>query len=159
MASLNELIVLNGRLDADAERLRRLRSYRDGDQPLAFLSPGDRAKLKGRLVRLAVNVPVRMVGSVAAGLEVTGFASGVDAEPDLRLWELWRRARMPRRSRLAIEDALTYGRAYLIAWRGVDGRPTITVESPASVMCRHDPATGDVVSAVKRWVSDDGTED
>src|SRR5690606_35661638 len=124
----------------------------------SFLSPGDRDKLKGRLDRLAVNLPRLMVRSVADRLQVTGFTSGMDAEPDLGLWELWRRARMPRRSRLAIEDALTYGRAYLIAWRGVDGRPTITVESPVSVMCRHDPATGEVVSAVKRWLSDDGTE-
>src|SRR5690606_39810420 len=93
MASLNELIVLNGRLDADAARLRRLRLYRDGDQPLAFLSPGDRDKLKGRLDRLAVNLPRLMVRSVADRLQVTGFTSGMDAEPDLGLWELWRRDR------------------------------------------------------------------
>ncbi len=157
MTTHDDLVLLNQRLDADAARLRRLRTYLAGEQPLAFLSPSDSVKLDGRITKLAVNVPRLMVRSVADRLAVTGFLSGDAVDPDAALWRAWRRNRMVRRSGQAIWDALSFGRSYLMVGPGAGGA-RISVESPASVICRHDPATGDVVSAIKRWVSDDDTE-
>src|SRR5690606_38771432 len=47
--------------------------------------------------------------------------------------------------------ALTLGSAYVIVWAGADGEPLVTVESAAQVAVQRDPATREVVAAVKRW--------
>jgi len=151
-------VYLNQHLDADQARLRMLRMYYAGEQPLAFLSPGDAEKLNGRIRQLAVNVPRLMVRAVADRLAVTGFTSGADAVPSPSLWEVWRRSRMHRRGPQAITEALISGRSYVLVWTGPSGRPVISVESPCSVLARHDPASGEVVAAAKRWTNDEGTQ-
>jgi hypothetical protein len=152
MTDLDVLIKLNQKLDADQANLSQLRTYSLGEQPLSFLSQADRDRLDSRLTALPVNIPRLVVRSIADRLSVSGFTR--NGEPDADLLNLWRRNKMMRRGTAAMEDALTYGRSYLLIGND-EGRARISVESPFGVITKHDPATGDVVAAVKRWVDED----
>jgi hypothetical protein len=59
-----------------------------------------------------------------------------------------------RRRSTAHTDALVYGRSFVIVWADKQGNPVVTVESPRQVAVVRDPATRQVVAALKRWVAD-----
>lgn len=149
--SATHLETLGRRLDEQAAVLARLDAYYRGQQPTAFLAPAAKAALGDRLRVLAVNYPRLAVGSLAERLTVTGFRTeGPDAAPDAALWAVWRANGMEDGAGQAHVDALVYGRAFVIVWAGPTG-PRVTVESAQQVAVEHDPATRQVVAAVKRW--------
>ena len=145
---------LSDKLSASEPTLSRLDAYYDGTQPAAFLSVEAREALGDKLRVLAVNFPRLAVQAVAERLQVKGFQTGGEgSDPDAELWGIWRRNRMEDAAAQAHVDALVYGRLFVIVWAGKNGQPLITVESPKQVAVLRDPATREVTSAMKRWVS------
>ncbi|QZY52718.1 phage portal protein [Leucobacter tenebrionis] len=156
MSTQDILETLSGQLDEAQSGLSTLDSYYNGRQPAAFMQAKSRAALDGRLNALSVNFPRLLVSSVAERLRVTGFRPfGADAA-DESVWEAWQRSDLDTQAQLAHVDALTYGRSYVIVWVDAAGNPLVTVESAKQMITDHDPATGAVRAAVKRW--EDGKE-
>lgn len=142
---------LSARLDESQAELSRLDAYYDGRQPAAFLSTKSKDALEGRLKVLSVNFPRLLVNSIAERLQVTGFRAFGEETADESLWRVWETNDLTTMSQLAHIDALTHGRSYVIVWADGDGKPLVTVESSRQVITSHDPATGAVTAAVKRW--------
>lgn len=137
------------RLDEKAALYSSLTRYYEGTQPLTFLSPEARASLNDRLSTVSVNIPRLLVDSISERLRVTGCS-----RPDT--WQDWTRNDLDTMHRIAHREALLLGDAYAIVWARPDGSPLVTVESATQVTVQTDPATREVVSAVKRWESKDG---
>lgn len=151
MVTTDTLETLSARLDEAQSGLSKLDSYYEGRQSAAFLSAKSKEALEGRLRRLSVNFPRLLVNSVAERLKVTGFRGIGEETADANLWQVWEHNDLSTQSHLAHVDALTYGRSYVIVWAGADGKPLVTVESARQVITAHNPATGAVTAAVKRW--------
>ncbi len=151
MSRVDVLAALGQKLDEQASPLSVLDSYYSGTQPLSFLSPKAREALGNRLRALTVGFPRLAVDALAERLRIVGFRDGQPGDPfDPVLWADWRRAGMVDGSAQAITEALTLGRSFVMVW-GQGGRPTVSVESPRQVAVARDPATRQVVAAVKRW--------
>lgn len=137
------------KLDEKAALYSRLTAYYEGRQPLTFLSPEARAALNDRLSAVSVNVPRLLVDSIAERLRITGCS-------DADTWADWTRNDLDTMHRIAHREALLLGDAFAIVWAGRDGAPLVTVESATQVAVQTNPATREVVSAVKRWEAKDG---
>lgn len=148
----NKLLdALSAKLDESQAGLSNLDAYFEGRQPAAFLSPKSQEALANKLKVLSVNFPKLLVNSVAERLKVTGFKVFGENDADAELWKVWQANDLEAQSHLAHVDSLTYGRSFVFVWSGPDGKPLVTVESAKQVAVFHDPATGVVTSAVKRW--------
>ena len=152
MSTQDILENLSARLDEAQSPLARLDAYYDGRQPAAFLNTKSRDALDGRLKALSVNFPRLLVGSVAERLRITGFRPFGADTADESVWRAWQRCDLDTQAQLAHVDALAYGRSYVIVWVDEAGQPLVTVESARQMLTDHDPATGVVRAAVKRWV-------
>ena len=130
--------------------LRSLRSqYLAGNQPMAYLAPEAREALGTRFGRMSTNLPRLAVNSLAERLRVTGFL--VDGAPDAQLWADWMRSDLDQMAPVAHREALALGESFVIVWGDAAGNPQVTVESPAQAAVLRDPASREVVAAVKRW--------
>lgn len=127
--------------------LRRLKHYR-GESPAAFLSKNSQKALDDRLRRLSVNFPRLAVGALADRLTIKGFLRSGKPSP---LWEQFRQARGPQLANMIHADRLTFGSAYVTVWATETGRPTLTGDTQATMTHDVDPATGQVLWAVRRW--------
>ncbi|MCM3554007.1 phage portal protein [Janibacter melonis] len=137
-------------LDEKAATYSQLTAYYEGRQPLTFLSPEARESLNNRLAAVSVNIPRLLVDSIAERLRITGCT-----RPDV--WADWRANDLDTMHRVAHREALLLGDAFVIVWARPDGSPLVTVESATQVAVQTDPATREVLSAVKRWEAPDGT--
>ncbi|MFN7244406.1 MAG: phage portal protein, partial [Dietzia cercidiphylli] len=138
------------KIDQRAPALSMLEKYYAGTQPLAYLTPEAREAIGTRFDRLAVNVPRLLVSALAERLQVTGFdVAGTRSE---QLWNLWTGSDLDQLAAQAHREALVLGSAYALVWADRYGRPRVTIESPHSMAVARDPATGEVVGAVKRWI-------
>lgn len=151
MVTSDILESLSARLDEVQSPLAKLDAYYDGKQPAAFLSQKSKDALDGRLRVLSVNFPRLLVNSLAERIRVTGFRGIGDETADPSLWQVWENNDLTTQSHLAHVDALTHGRSYVIVWADESGKPLVTVESARQVITAHNPATGSVTAAVKRW--------
>lgn len=138
------------RIDEGAARRALLEQYYTGSQPLAFLAPEARQALGTRFGRMASNIPRLAVTALSERLRVVGFR-GVD------VWADWTRADMDQLAPIAHREALTLGTAYVIVWADATGRPQVTIESAHQTAVERDPATREIVAAVKRWETPTGT--
>ena len=139
--ALNKPVALHNTLDA----------YWYGRQPLAFIAPEQRKLLDNRLGRLVSNIPRLTVTTLAERLGVQAF-DGVDIS------DAWESSDMPQHCGTLFREALLLGSAYVLVSVGTDGKPLITVESARQVSVERDPATGTVLSALKRWETRSSTE-
>lgn len=154
MVTSNVLETLSARLDEAQSPLSRLDAYYGGCQPASFLSTKSRDALDNKLRVLSVNFPRLLVNSLAERLQITGFRGVGEDVADPLLWRIWEANDLSTQAHMAHVDALTHGRSYVIVWAGADGKPLVTVESARQVITSHDPATGAVTAAVKRWEDD-----
>lgn len=146
------LETLSAKLLESQANLSNLDRYFEGRQPAAFLSAKSQEALSNKLKILGVNFPKLLVTSLSERMAVTGFRTADDSTADKELWRIWQANDLESQSYLAHVDALSYGRSFVIVWAGTDGRtPRVTVESAKQVAVIHDPATGAVRAAVKRW--------
>lgn len=131
------------KIDGNGSRTTELDKFYSGTQPLAFLSPEAKVALGTRFGRMASNIPRLAVTALAERLRVTGF-TGAD------VWGEWIRNDLDQLSGVAHREALLLGDSYVMVWaRG--GRPVVSIESARQVAVRRDPATRQIVAAVKRW--------
>lgn len=147
---------LSTKITEGAVILTALDSYWNGAQPAAFLSPEARDALGNRLRTLSVNFPRLSVTAKADRLTVTGFRRHGEDTPDPEVWAAWRRNGMEDGSAQGMTDALVYGRSFITVWANASGQPLVTVESPRNMAVLRDPATRQVVAAMKRWAGADG---
>ncbi len=140
-------------LDEGAARRSMLEQYAAGEQPLAFLAPEARTALGTRFGRMAVNVPRLAVNALAERLRVTGFT--LDGLPSPALWADWQREDLDQLAPVAHREALTLGESFVIVWADSAGNPLVSVESAHQVAVLRDPATRDVLAAIKRWTLPD----
>lgn len=152
---MNLFHTLLQRLDERRADLTTLDAYYQGRQPLAYLSPEAKAALGTRFNLVGTNVCRLAVTSLAERLRITGFT--VDGTHDTDLWKTWLRNDLDQLAPVAHREALALGRAYVIVWADESGRARVTVESAHQVTTMHDPATREVVAAIKRWEAADGT--
>lgn len=128
-------------LDGRQANIAADQRYLDGTQPLAFLS--STARDATRLGRMASNIPAVQVNAIAERLRVTGLVGGDRSDfvrNDLDVV-------LP----VAFREALGVGSAYAIVWDSTGTRrPTCSVESAEQVVVRRDPASREIVSALKR---------
>lgn len=140
-------------LESDLARRTTRELYYKGEQPLAFLAPEARLAIGSRFGRIATNLCRVTVNALAERLRVTGFSG-----PALgTLWDDWKANDLDQMVGLAHREALALGEAYVIVWADKQGRPLVTVESPSQVAVQRDPATREVIRAVKRWEASDAT--
>lgn len=142
-------------IDAEAARFEQLDRYYRGEQPLAFLAPEARSALGNRFGRMASNIPRLAVTALAERLRVTGFRADRGEET---LWADWLSNDLDQWAGTLHREALTLGKAYVIVWADEIGRPQVSVESARQVAVVRDPATRQVVAAVKRWRTKTTTE-
>lgn len=147
------LRLLLDRIDGQRARAARFQQAWKGEQPAAYLSKKSRESLDSRLNRLSVNAPRLVVKSVCERLSVTGFRRDDGEHPDPALWDRWRAAGMVGLSDLIHTDRALYGAAYVTVWGGDDGTPVVTGDNPRTMAVDLDPATGETLSAVRRWNS------
>lgn len=140
-------------LDSDYALLTRCDNYYRGKQPLAYLDPEVRRAVGSRLAPVVLNWPRILVDAMEQRLDVEGFRTAARPGIEGELWQLWQANDLDETSQQAHIDALVYGRAFVMVWAGDDPAfPRITVESPMQVITETDPATRQVVGALKRWV-------
>lgn len=137
------------RLDEHEPRATLLDRYYAGEQPLAFLSPEAKTALGDRLTTMSSNVCRVAVSALSERLRVTGFTRAGQA--DSALWTAWTRNDMDQLAPVAHREALIHGRSYALVWADRAGRSQVTVESARQIATLRDPATREVVAAVKRW--------
>lgn len=148
---LDTLTRLLQKVDERAAVHSTLNAYASGTQALTYLAPEIRTQLSNRLSRVAVNVPRLLVDSLVERLRVVGF-EGVD------VWTDWRRNGLVELAPVAHREALVLGDAFAIVWARPDGSPLVTIESSQQMAAEFDPATRELVRAVKRWETPaDGT--
>ena len=151
----NTLDTLLQKLDEPVGKYSHYDRYYNGQQPLAYLAPEARTALGNRFGRMASNIPRLAVTALSERLRVTGFRTNDD---DSAVWADWSRNDLDQLSAVAHREALTLGRSYAIVWADAFGRPQVTVESARQVTVLRDPATREVLAAVKRWETDTTTE-
>ncbi|GFH34300.1 phage portal protein [Streptomyces pacificus] len=148
--------------DGEKPDLRLLDSYYEGEQPLSYLAPELEAEMDARIRQVVVNWPQLVVDSLEERLDVEGFRFPGEAEADGELWRIWQANRLDAGSHQGHLDALAMRRAYVIVGAREDDpdTPLITVESAMDVFAEHDPRTGALAAAVKRWCEElpDGSE-
>ncbi|HIZ98250.1 MAG TPA: phage portal protein [Candidatus Janibacter merdipullorum] len=142
---MNDLLTtLTQRLDEHEGRMTRLDRYYAGEQPLAFLAPEARTALGDRLSVMSSNLCRVAVTALAERLRVTGFE-----HPNV--WDSWTRNDLDQTAAIAHREALIHGRSFALVWADRQGRSQVTIESARQVTTLRDPATREVVAAVKRW--------
>lgn len=141
-------------LDHDAAARARRNRYYYGKAPLAYLSPEARTALGQRFSVMTSNVCRVAVNSLAERLRVTGFTGTRAAIA----WADWLRCNLDQLAPAVHRDALALGVGYLLVWADDQGRPQVTVETADQVAVVRDPASREVVAAVKRWEDDKGTK-
>lgn len=139
------------KVDEPAARYAELGRYYSGTQSLAFLCPEAKTALGNRFGRMASNIPRLAVTALAERLRITGFS-------DPELWADWIRNDLDQQSHIAHREALLLGDSYVMVWADQFGRPRVTVESAKQVAVLRDPATREVIAAVKRWPTQETTE-
>ncbi len=144
---MNDLLhTLTTKLDAGSAERSRLDSYYAGTNALTYLAPEAREALGNRLSRVAANIPRLLVDAAAERLRVTGF-EGVD------VWPHWQRLHGHTVADQVHREALILGDAFVLVWGDDRGNPILSPESPHHVAVITDPATGQVLHAIKRWTS------
>lgn len=139
--------------DRDKPELKLMDSYYEGEQPLSYLAPELEAEMDERIRQVVVNWPQLVVDSLEERLDVEGFRFPEEAEADAELWRIWQANRLDSQSHQGHLDAFVQRRSYVIvgARKDDEDTPLITVESALDVFAEHDPRTGEVAAAVKRW--------
>lgn len=134
--------------------LLRLRDQWRGESPAAYLSVKSRTALDSRLDKLGANFPRLVVNSLAERLTLKSLTLGGDADPELF------RAFTSAGGRVLAEqvhaDRLLFGSAYVTVWADEYGRATLTGDTPLTMTHGADPATGEVLWALRCWQVGDG---
>lgn len=133
-------------------KLDHLTKHWDGEAPAAFLSKDSRDALEGKVRKVGVNMPRLAITSVTDRIKVQGFRQQGDESADKTLGAIMRRANLAAAAdRMHVTRAL-YGAAYVTVWTSErTGLPVVLTDSPLNAAVDTDPATGEVLAAVRTW--------
>ncbi|WP_298043096.1 phage portal protein [uncultured Citricoccus sp.] len=145
MTDIDILTGLLQQLDERAGEHTRSVAYYEGRQGITMLAPEIRQALNNRLQAVSVNVPRLLVDSIAERLRIVGFRASQD------VWADWLANDLDVQARYVHKEALLLGDCFVIVWADAAGRPLVSVESATQVAAEIDPATRQLVRAVKRW--------
>lgn len=146
-------------LDRRAKSVEKLESYNDGPVPMPEAVKVARLTHAYKLLLPVSAAPwgSLVTNAVATQLEVAGIRSR-DTDADKVVSAIWSGNDMDVESKLAIDLALTSGRAFAIVWpddeSGGDVRIDIERADQVIVMYR-EGSRRDRVAALRRWVDDD----
>lgn len=138
---------------ATAEYYDLFENYYLGRQILQFLAPEVREAVGNRLSALHVDWPRLVIRAVEERVRVEDFRLA-NQETFKDAADIWQRNNMDEDSIAAHLDAFLYGRSFASVWKK-NGKATMRAESPKQVWVEHDPGTGDVRWAIKRWFDKD----
>ena len=148
------LDILTERMDADAQRYRRLAQYVNGDAPLPELSRDTSEAWKTFQKEARTNFGATIRDAVAdrvvpLGITVGGSVSSPSAKAAALVW---RDNRMDSVVRELLIHGLTYGRSFLSVYASDSGVPVIVAESPLRVCVDTDPLRPwRINAAVRVW--------
>src|SRR5699024_10977616 len=96
-----------------------------------------------------------VVTSTVDRMRVSGFRKIGANLADQTMWERWRAAGLVAGSELIHTDRLLYGAAFVTVWSHSRNprRPVAMLDSPLTAWADTDPATGEVLRAVRRWTA------
>ena len=154
---MSNIETLNRKIDMTSGAFRLADQYIAGNQPAAFMSKKSREALDDRMSRMSVGIPKLAVSALTERLSVQGFRVEGSDEPDPALSAVSDRVDLELTIAQALNDMLTYGQGYVSVWVDDRGQATATAESPYQTAVTRDPATGEIVAALKRWRDSDGT--
>lgn len=144
---------LSGRLGNCQLEIDVLHAYYKGAQRLEHLGLAVPPELRRFIVIL--NFPRVAVNAVRDRLKVNGFRLAGSSKTDAEMWRVWQANNMDLKSRLGFVEALVARRSYLVV--GTNPRdpetPLMTVESPRTMTAVHDPVTGQVVAALRKYAN------
>lgn len=141
-------------LDRQRPGLLRLRDQWRGESPAAYLSAVSRDALDKRLGKLGANFPRLVVNSLAERLTLKSVTIGGDADPSL--FSEFKGAGGVQLAEQIHTDRLLFGSAYVTVWADEYGRATLTGDTPLTMTHGADPATGEVLWALRCWSVGDG---
>lgn len=145
--NINKIESLVQRLDINQNRLvRRERRY-SGDSVITFTSDSlidSYRDLNSNLFKLAVD----SVSERIRPSRVECFIAGKQKNDVAKRY--WEDSHIPQKISALVADALALGSAYMIVWHDGDS-PFLSAESARGMVANHDPITGRVVDAVKRY--------
>lgn len=153
---LSIIRVLGPRLDNRQHDYLKLQNYYEGDQPLSYIAPEIRTQLNGRLDSLVINWASLIVNTIAERLVPLGYAIPGQKRATKQVNQIWQNNNMDEQVQQALIDTLVFGRAYAIVWGDSKNKATISLESAKNMIAYRDPATRKWITALKRWVEDDG---
>lgn len=144
------LVRMNQQLDARQAVVSAWAARKAGDVPLRYIAPDVRKKLGDRLSSLSINYGALACSVVSERLRLNGAT--VNGTTDPEVWGRWKAAEMETGASQVHDLALSLGAAAVSVWVDSKGRVTPRVEHPSQVVWESDPATGDLVRVLKRWV-------
>ena len=146
------LPILAKRLDERRSRVDRLRSYVNGQAPLAEMGRNVRASYERFQKKARANLGELCVESRANRMIPVGAQVGAAQQDDDRVREITRRNRLGTVFPDAIRDALTTSTAYIVVGRDAFGRAVVTGESAEYMYAATDPLQPwRARAAIKAW--------
>ena len=139
------LQILARRLDLRRNHVNKLRSYVDGDAPLPEMSDETKEAWARFQRKARTNWGELIVSSVVDrivpnGITVAGDPKNAKAKV---AQQVYRDNRMDSVIKDWVRYGLTFAQSYLTCWRGADGKPVITADSPET-MCV-------ITNPLQRW--------
>lgn len=145
------LVRMNQLLDTRQAVVSSWAARKAGDVPLRYIAPDVRKKLGDRLSSLSINYGSLACSVVSERLRLNGATVNGIADP--ALWARWKATEMETGASQVHDLALSLGAAAVSVWVDAEGRVTPRVEHPSQVVWESDPATGELVRVLKRWIN------
>jgi hypothetical protein len=126
------LQILARRLDLRRNHVNRLRQYVDGNAPLPEMSDETKEAWQRFQRKSRTNWGELIVSSVVDRVVPNGITvNGDPKHPKAKLAQkIYRDNRMDSVIKDWLRAGLTFAQSYMTAWRGTDGKPVITADSP-----------------------------
>ncbi|MFE0021916.1 phage portal protein [Amycolatopsis sp. NPDC059021] len=143
------------RHNAELPELLNLLDYYEGRQKLSYMHPELVDTLDERVRQVVINWPRLIVDALEERIDFQGVRLGGEPEADTELAHIAQYSDLDAGYQQAHVTAMVMKRAYAIVGanpKPADAKyPLVTIESPLEVHVELDPATRQVVAAIKRW--------
>lgn len=138
---------------------RTFADYYAARQPLTYATEKYRDTFARMVSHYTENMCATVVDALADRLTLTAFSVSGSTEHDdgggARVWDIWARNHMDRRSGEVHQEAAKTGDAYVIVWPDTEGRVRIVPQHAAATTVHYDDETEQVTWAAKWWRRDD----
>lgn len=125
--------------------------YYEGRHALNYASEKYLNKFLDRLKDLNVNLCKRVVNAPVSRLEVINFASETK-EIAKKAWEIWKRSKMPLKSKEVFREAYRTGSAFVLVWQDpITGIAEFYPQKANLCKIWRDSETGKAIKAAKLW--------